>query len=115
MTADLDLLLDEEMFLLRYGDLIEELIERDQLQVPDTFVPSAKHFAVGSHELLWLADPRTFAACTRRPRNWVNSGRDGSLQTIAHSHFLWVRPFDVGISSKKLWYIERQRMWQPKS
>ncbi|MEH2565181.1 hypothetical protein [Bradyrhizobium sp. AZCC 2289] len=111
MTSDHAL--EQWIFRLEHKDFVEEFIDRNQVHLADTFVPSAKYVAVGNHELLWLADPMTFRSRTRRSRKWVNSGNNGSVQTLADGHFLWVHPVvETGIGSKTLWYIERQLMWQ---
>ena len=108
-----DHILDEKIFRILHGKLIDEFIERNQVHLPGTFVPSARYVAIGNHELLWLADPMTFTICTRRPRRWVKYGKAGSFQTLAHRHFLWAHSIPVATGSEKIWFLQRQRLWQP--
>jgi hypothetical protein len=111
MTSDS--VVDERLFRMLHHELIDEFIDRKQVQLPDTFLPSAEYVAVGNFELLWLADPLAARDSARRSRIWANSGRDGSLQTLLQSWFIWVHPLVTG--SRKVWFIERQRFMEPKT
>jgi hypothetical protein len=101
MTADCGI--DEKAFQLMHPDVIEEVINRSSVELPDTFVPSAKRIALGDGGLLWLVTPpRTYPPVG----HWVGRAREGRFMRFADNdnYLLSVRRYG------KLWSVERKKL-----
>lgn len=95
-----------DISLLRYqhGDLVEEFIDRSNVDIPNTFVPSAKYIAVVGNNLLFLVHP--VPRYRKRPScHWVVFERNRLFRTVGQNgYFLSVRRYG------ETWGIERERL-----
>lgn len=106
--------LDARIFRLLHGALVEDFIHRNNVGVPNTFVPSATGFAVTECicllRLLYLAHPKGMYGHSPRWR-WIGGER---------KHLYWTYTFDdhsyslrgYGCTSdgyEQLWAIEKER------
>jgi hypothetical protein len=101
MTIDCSI--DEKTFRLMHPDTIKEVINRNNLELPDTFVPSANRIAlVSAHLLLLVKPPWVYPPVGR----WSGGLRKGWFRWFRADggYILAVRRYG------KLWSIQRQKL-----
>src|SRR5689334_23188240 len=96
--------LDHKIFRLMYGKLAEDFIDRSQVEVPDTFVPSATGFGVtDGNSLLWLLSPQGLYGLPRPRWGWVGSAQPHLLRAC-HGSFYTMRGYGCTFDRRKrLW------------
>jgi hypothetical protein len=98
-----DCVTDEKVFRMMHPGVIEEIIHRNNIAIPGTFVPSANRIALVSSKLVWLATPPH-----KNPPvgHWVGGAREGLFRRWGSDggHILSVRRHG------KLWSIEREKL-----
>jgi hypothetical protein len=96
-----DCIIDENVFGLTDLDVIEEVINRNSVEIPDTFLPSANRIALVNLNFLWLANPPP-PHPFQRAGHWSGRAREGVYRKIGVDYVLSVRRYG------KLWSIERK-------
>jgi hypothetical protein len=100
-----DCVIDEKLFRLMNPDpdVIEEVINRHSVGIPDTFVPSANRIALVGSKLVWLV---TQPGLYPPVGDWVGGAREGLFRRFGFGgdYILSIRRYD------KLWSIERQKL-----
>lgn len=107
---DADEAIDALRLELTHPGFFDGFVDRRNLEVPDTFVPSAKAFAV-AHEgyLPWMVNPMGIFGI--KPRwHWFGGVR-GNLFEVYNLDHRWfsIRGYACALRIyKKLWVIERE-------
>ncbi len=107
---DADAAMDASILNLKYPGIHDGFVDRRNVEVPGTFVPSAKAFAVSDHGyLLYMAHPMGIFGI--KPRwGWCGSVRQ-KLFEVYRPYRLWfsVRGYAFALPAyKTLWAIERE-------
>lgn len=97
---------DEKILRAVVGDdRIESLVDRRDTSVPETFVPSARGFAIVSDGLLFLVHPMAHLGMLG---GWVGGKRKGLYRAATDDgYFIAVPRYEGRAGGPDLWGIER--------